>query len=171
MRGVCQAQSYPAARLWTWGFGKTPSPANRRFDWSPVDALIGLEIGYRLCRQIPVRHDLDAPSKKGCVGFQLIGGLQVDRRLGPRCDTLPHVVEMPILWLGPTGCQGRSISRRTQQNHRCLKRFPNRHCLQAQAMLPWQLSGDRALSAQLVLTVWHVWPAPLEHCGEHFRPV
>ena len=42
MRRVCQAQAYPAAFQ------------NRRFNHSPVDALIDLVVGCRLRRQIPV---------------------------------------------------------------------------------------------------------------------
>ena len=42
VRRVCQAQAYPAAFQ------------NRRFNHSPVDALIDLVVGCRLRRQIPV---------------------------------------------------------------------------------------------------------------------
>ena len=45
---VSNLSSYPAASL-SHRFGKTPSPAR-----SPVDALIDLVAGGRLCRQIPM---------------------------------------------------------------------------------------------------------------------
>lgn len=46
VRGVRHTQGYPAAHL------------NRRFDRSPVDALINLIVGCRLRSRIPVRLDL-----------------------------------------------------------------------------------------------------------------
>ena len=46
MRGVYRAQRHPAAIQ------------NRRFDLSPIDALINLAIGGWLCCQIPIRLDV-----------------------------------------------------------------------------------------------------------------
>lgn len=46
MAGMCSAQVHPTAGV------------NRRFDLSPIYALIYLGVGCRLCCQIPVRLDV-----------------------------------------------------------------------------------------------------------------
>ena len=46
MYGVCRAQVHPAAIQ------------NRRLCLSPIDAVIYLVVGGRLCRQIPIRFDV-----------------------------------------------------------------------------------------------------------------
>jgi hypothetical protein len=52
---MCWARHVPSAET-------SRSDSNRRFDRSPIDALIDLKVGCGLCGQIPVRFDCNSSS-------------------------------------------------------------------------------------------------------------